>query len=64
MNRLKSPVMWAGILSGIIVTYNAIATQFGYPLLDNEIANTIVNIICTIITAISSINNPTNKTGI
>lgn len=64
MNRLKSPIMWAGIISGIIVCYNAVATQMGYPLLDNELGNTIVNIVCSIITAISSINNPTNKNGI
>lgn len=59
-NRWKSKTMWAGIISAIILAYNAIAENFGLPTLVDGSAEVIVNLILTGLAAFGVVNNPTD----
>lgn len=63
-NRLKSKVMWVGILSGLFLVYNSIADTYGLPIIVDGVAEPIVNFIFGLLAVIASINNPTNKDNI
>lgn len=60
-NRWKSRVMWAGILSALILAYNAIAENFGLPVIVDGSAEVIVNLILTGLAGFGIINNPTDS---
>lgn len=59
-NRWKSKTMWAGIISAIILAYNAIAENFGLPVLVDGVAEVIINIILTGLATFGVVNNPTD----
>ena len=53
--------MWAGILSALILAYNAIAENFGLPVIVDGSAEVIVNLILTGLAGFGIINNPTDS---
>ena len=63
-NRIKSKVMWVGILSGLFFVYNSVADNYGLPKIIEGAAEPIVNFIFGLLAMISAINNPTNKDNI
>ena len=52
--------MWIGIVSAICLAYNAIAENYGLPMVFDGVAETIVNFIFAAIAAFSAVNNPTD----
>lgn len=60
-SRLESKTMWASILSGLVLIYNSIASELGYPLIENELVNCLVNLILGLYTTFGVVNNPNNK---
>lgn len=59
-NRLKSKPMWLGIISAIFLAYNAIAENYGLPVIFEGAAETIVNFVFAACAAFSAMNNPTD----
>lgn len=59
--RWKSKTMWITILSSLALIYNAIASEFNYPLISNESVNALVNLILGVMSLFGIVNNPTNK---
>lgn len=60
-NRWKSKPMWIGIISALFLAYNAVAENFGFPIIFEGAAETIVNFIFAAFAAFSAINNPTDS---
>lgn len=60
-NRWKSKAMWAGIISALILAYNAIAENFGLPTIVDGSAEVIVNLILTALAGFGIVNNPTDS---
>lgn len=59
-NRWKSKVLWAGIIGGLVISYNAIATAFGLPIVDDAVINAIINGIAGVLALVGIYNNPTD----
>lgn len=59
-NRLKSKVMWLGICSALFMFYNAIAAEYGLPVIAEGSYSIIINAILGLLVAFGVINNPTN----
>lgn len=60
-NRWKSKPMWVGIASAILLAYNAIAENFGFPTILEGAGETIVNFIFAGLAAFGAVNNPTDS---
>lgn len=58
--RWKSKPMWIGIVSAVCLAYNAIAENYGLPMVFDGVAETIVNFIFAAVAAFSAVNNPTD----
>jgi uncharacterized membrane protein len=52
--------MWLGIISALFLAYNAVAENFGFPIIFEGAAETIVNFVFAAIAAFSAMNNPTD----
>ena len=59
--RWKSKTMWAGIISALILAYNAIAENFELPTLADGAVEVIINLILTALAAFGVVNNPTDS---
>lgn len=59
-NRLKSKPMWLGIISALFLAYNAVAENFGFPIIFEGAAEAIVNFVFAAMAAFSAMNNPTD----
>lgn len=59
--RWKSKTMWAGIISALVLAYNAIAENFELPTLADGSAEVIINLILTALAAFGVVNNPTDS---
>jgi len=59
--RWKSKAMWAGIISALVLAYNAIAENFELPTIADGAAEVIINLILAGLTAFGVVNNPTDS---
>jgi phi LC3 family holin len=60
-NRWKSKVLWLSIGSSLFLIYNAIASQFNLPVIQNDLSNIVVNAILGLLVTFGVINNPTDS---
>ncbi len=63
-SRWKSIPMWTGIISGLLLVYNSIANEFNLPTIENQLVNTIIQSLASILVGFGIINNPTDKNNL
>lgn len=59
-NRFRSKVVWVSILGALFLIYNTIANEVGLPVIEDGVANTIINGVVGLLVTFGILNNPTN----
>lgn len=59
LDKMKSPVFW----TELVVITAAVLKLFGVYTIENDVINTIQDVITALFTVFATLNNPDNKTG-